>query len=298
LASAWTGADLVVANGLVKSCPRGSTSCWTGLGLYAPKANRWTALTLPKQLDGLVVAAVSWTGRDIVVAAVDTAAFGTSSGRLAMAEYAPATRRWQVITPTVPPRHPPRYLNLAYAGGRLLLWSQWDRVAKTKDGLSDYAGVDVLALGSHGGWRNVTGSWPQELAVSAPTVTADGLLFSPGQIWCGLACIPPPPLNEVGYFANPGTLARKTIPAGPLGRANPAYVWAGNAIMAVDQDVSASGPGVGIRPGDMALFKPTTASWTGLPAVPGHPSLFATPVWTGTELLTLTNDGHLFALIS
>jgi hypothetical protein len=306
LASAWTGEYLAVASGLVKSCPQAgpttaesatsataAIACWTGVALYDPTANRWTALTLPKQLAGLEVSAVAWTGRDIVVAAVDTA-FETNEVRLAVAAYAPATGRWQVITPAVPSRHPPRYLDLAYASGRLLLWSQWARGAKIKNGFTEQAGVDVLAMSSNGTWRNVTGSWPQGHTVSAPVSTGDGLLFSPGQIWCG-GCSAPYAV-EPGYFANPATLARKTIPAGPLGRADPAYVWAGDAIIAVDEGAEVTGPGINIQPGDMALFQPAASRWTGLPVVPGHPSLSVNPVWTGTELLTLTDAGHLLAL--
>ena len=311
-ASVWTGKYLAVANGLVKSCPKpgsaaagapqartsttATSSCWTGVALYDPGANRWTTLTLPKQLDGLEVTAVTWTGRDVVVGAVDAAAFGTSKGRLALAAYDLATRRWQTITPAIPAGHPARYLDLAFAGGRLLLWSQWDRIVTSKNGFSDAAGTDVLAMNARGAWRNVTGRWPQEQTLSTPVLTSDGLLFAPSQVWCGLGCIPPF-ASYPGYFANPVTLARKTIPEGPLGRQSPAYVWAGNAVMAVDQNSTVSGPGLNIRPGDLALYQPTAARWTGLPAMPGDPpSLSATPVWTGTQLLALTDAGRLLAL--
>jgi hypothetical protein len=308
-ASAWTGTYLAVANGLVKACPKAgpaaaakarqaptstaaASSCWTGVALYNPGANRWTALTLPKQLDGLTVSAVTWTGRDVVVGAVDASAFGTSKGRLALAGYDQATRRWKVITPAVPAGHPARYLNLAFAGGRLLLWSQWDRIVTSKNGFGDYAGVDALAMNARGAWRNVTGRWPQEQTLSTPVLTGDGLLFAPSQIWCGLGCIPPPS-NYPGYFANPVTLARKTIPEGPLGQQSPAYIWAGDAIIAVDQNFE--GPG-NVRPDDVEMYQPTAARWTGLPTVPGYPSLSGAPVWTGTELLALTEAGRLLAL--
>jgi hypothetical protein len=290
----WTGRYLAVGNGLVKSCAA-DADCWTGSGLYDPAANRWTRLTPPRQLDGLEVAAVAWTGRDLVVAAVDTAAFGTSSGRLAMAAYAPATKRWTVITPALPPHHPPRYLVLSYAGGRLLLWSQWDRVATTKGGFSDYSGVDVLAMNARGAWRTITGGWPQNQTIATPASTPDGLLFSPGQIWCGVACSPPY-FAEPGYFANVTTLSRKTVPAGPLGGVDPSYIWAGDAIMAINLGASESGAGINIQPGDMALFKPATGRWTGLAAVPGHLALSVLPVWTGSELLALTDAGRLYAL--
>jgi hypothetical protein len=140
-AGVWTGKYLAVANGLVKPCPKtgpataesatstaAATACWTGAALYDPTANRWTALTLPKQLDGLEVSAVAWTGRDIVVAAVDTAAFDTNQGRLAVAAYAPATGRWRVITPAAArwtglpavPDHPSLSVNPVWTGTELL----------------------------------------------------------------------------------------------------------------------------------------------------------------------------------
>jgi hypothetical protein len=247
-----------------------------------------------QQLDGLEVSAVTWTGRDVVVGAVDIAAFGTTKGRLAVAAYALASRRWQVITPAVPRGHPGRFLVLAVAGGRLLLWSQWDRVARDGNGFSDVAGVDALAMISDGSWRNVTGSWPQEQTVSIPITTGDGLLFSSGQqIWCGVGCIPPA-VSKPGYFANPATLARKTIPLGPAGQSYSTWVWTGDAIIGVNQD--AYEVGTNIWPEATGVFAPTTSRWTALPVVPGHPSLSATPVWTGTELLTLTDAGHLLAL--
>ena len=45
------------------------------------------------------------------------------------------------------------------------------------------------------------------------------------------------------------------------------------------------------------MYQPTAARWTVLPAMPGDPpSLSVTPVWTGTQLLALTDAGRLFAL--
>jgi hypothetical protein len=46
-------------------------------------------------------------------------------------------------------------------------------------------GVDVLARDARGGWRNVTGGWPQGRTVPAPVPARAGILISPGQIWCG-----------------------------------------------------------------------------------------------------------------
>jgi len=284
--SAWAGRELLVANGPLRSCAAG---CWTGAALYDPAANRWSALTPPKQLDGLTVDAAAWTGRELVVAAVDG-----NRQRLGVADYDPATRRWQVITPALPRKHPPRMAELVAADGRVILWSLWDRVIPMKGGFSEYAGVDVLAMRQLGTWRNVTGKWPQGQLVASPVFTGTAILISPGQIWCGWYCIPPFTWNP-GYFANPATLARTVIPLGPLGEVNPAFIWTGDAIIAVNLDSEVSGPGISIQLDDMALWDPASRHWTRLPAPPGRPAMSVTPLWTGTELLALADDGHLLS---
>ena len=43
------------------------------------------------------------------------------------------------------------------------------------------------------------------------------------------------------------------------------------------------------------MYAPATKRWTELPATPGHPQITSDPVWTGTELLTLTAKGQLLA---
>ena len=109
-----------------------------------------------------------------------------------------------------------------------------------------------------------------------------------------------------GYFADPATLTRTIIPAGPLGEANPAFVWTGRAIIAVNLDAAIGGRGP-IRPDDMALWDGSAGRWLRLPAPPDYPRLASTgrfipasevapsaaPIWTGTELLALTDTGHL-----
>lgn len=308
--SVWTGHQLFVTNVQAGSCPvvvRGGgaalADCGPQAGLYDPKTDRWSVTRLPGQMDSLEMAAAVWTGRDVILAGVDA-----SHGMLGVAAYDPAADRWQVITPVLPAGHPPRLAAMVATAGRLILWSLWDRVKATKDGFSDTAGVDVLALGRDGTWRNVTGDWPQEQQVTSPVFTGQVILVSPGQVWCGIACIPPYTSNP-GSFADPATLTRTIIPPGPLGEANPAFIWAGRAIIAVDLDAGIGGHGGQgpIRPDDMALWDGSTGRWLRLLAPPGYPRLAATgrfipaseatpcavPVWTGTELLALTDTGQL-----
>lgn len=83
----------------------------------------------------------------------------------------------------------------------------------------------------------------------------------------------PPYSWHPGYFADPATLTRKIIPPGPLGQANPALIWTGRAIIAIDLDASIGGHGSQgpIRPDDMALWDPAADRWLRLPAPPGYP---------------------------
>jgi hypothetical protein len=293
----WTGRYLAVASGNAEPCsgnPAPAPHCWTGLALYDPAVNRWTVLAVPRQFDGLALGAVVWTGHDLIVGAVSPLpATKPDAGRLALAAYSLTTRRWQLITPALPRGHSPGELNLVYDDGRLLLWSLWQDAVKPGTW-----GTDVLAMNARGGWRNVTGSWPQSVAFGL-TATSDGIMVAPGGYWCGDLCSGFGTSGADAYFANPGTLALRRIPAGPLSELSPgsfAFVWAGDAIIAVStvygRDGSTAHP---ILSGDLAMFDPATGRWTTLPATPGHPELTATPVWTGAELLTLTTAGALLA---
>jgi hypothetical protein len=283
--SVWTGRLLFVTNASVP--PNGKAPVGSSAALYDPVTNRWTATPLPQQLADSTQLAATWTGESVVVA-------GAQSGQVSAAALNPATGVWTLLpSPVLAARHPARYLSIVATPDRVILWSLWDRVTPTSDGFGDYAGVDVFALGRDGAWSNVTHGWPQEQNVPSPVYTGSAILVSPGQIWCGTACIPPYSAFP-GYFADPATLHRTVIPQGPLGQTAPAFVWAGRAILAVDLYDQSSGPGGrSTRPGDMAGYDPGTGRWRVLPAPPGYPSPAAAPVWAGTQLLELTNAGHL-----
>jgi hypothetical protein len=290
----WTGRYLAVASGTAEPCPGNpapAPHCWTGLALYSPTANRWTVLAVPRQFDGLPMAAVVWTGHDLIVGAAALSATNPNAGRLAVAAYEPATGRWQLITPVLPRGHAPGALNLVYDDGRLLLWSFWQDAVKPGTW-----GTEVLAMNARGVWRNVTGSWPQGTAFGL-SATSDGIMVAPGGYWCGDLCTGYGTSGADAYFANPATLALTRIPAGPLSELSPgsfSFVWAGGAIIAVST-VSGGLTAHPIMPGDMAMYDPATQRWTELPATPGHPQLTSDSVWTGTELLTLTTKGQLLA---
>ncbi len=292
--TAWTGRQIFVINGGIASCPGGKKVpvCLPTVGLYNPATNRWTTTMLPRALEGLAPSAAVWTGHEVVVAST-----ALNHSRLGVAAYNPATGRWRAITPRLPKGHPIQGASLVAAGGRLILWSLWSKDLETSHSGKLSFGVDVLSrsLGG-GGWRNVTGNWPQNQTVPVPVPAGARILVSPGEFWCG-DC-PGPFIPFDGYFTNPPTLHRSIIPGGPLKEIIPSFVWTGREIIAVNVDGEVSGPhGPQIRPDDMALYNPATRKWTKLAVPPNRPGLDTVPVWADRELLTLTTDGGLLALL-
>ncbi len=208
LASVWTGRALFVVGGLLTRSGESVARVWAGL--YDPAADRWTATALPRALDGLYLTAAVWTGRTIVVAGADAA-----TGRLGVADYDPAARRWRVITPSLPARHPARAVDMVVTSRRLILWSFWDRVTTFRNGFSDRAGVDFFAVGRQGSWHDVTGGWPQNEGFSNPVHAGHAILISPAWTWCGMRCSPP-------SGSGPGLLRRSRHPGPPPHPARPA----------------------------------------------------------------------------
>jgi hypothetical protein len=293
----WTGRQLFVANGLTEKCPAktASAGCQVQAGLYNPVTNRWAETRLPAALDGLSFTGGVWTGRDVIVAGVNF------RGLLAVGAYNPATGRWRMVTPTLPAGHPIQFAYMTVTSSRLILWSLWHRGREHGPGVIRRSGVDVLALSASGTWRDVTGNWPQHQTVNSQEFTGTQILVSPGQLWCGSGCDRPSSVTD-GYFADPSTLARTTIPAGPIGHLGPEYVWTGRAILAVnDTTMGIGGTGgnnhITVGPGLSALFDPGTGHWQGLPHPPGYPHVGnIVPVWGGHELFLLSTGGEMLAL--
>jgi hypothetical protein len=287
-ATVWTGHELFVADGR-SEC--GQSGCATFVDLYSPAANRWTSTRMPKAMTLLAPQAAVWTGRYVIVAALPP----QGGGGLAVAAYAPATGRWQMITPRLPRGHRSQGIAMVATSDRVILWSLWSHITHSKHGGAASSGVDVLATSQAGSWTDITGGWPQGYSVTDPVFTSHGILVSQGQIWCGYCSHPPAVVP--GYFADPTTLHRTTIRPGPLGAVEPSYTWTGQTIIAFDLNDMISGtPNHLIRPDAVALYDPGRKSWHSLPAPPGKSfTLASEPVWTGSELLVLTSSGRLLA---
>jgi hypothetical protein len=286
----WTGRYLFVTNGQEESCLAGKpvAPCLPDAGLYDPVTNRWTLTQLPRVMEGLDPVSVTWTGRVVVLAGLDA-----HHGRLAVAAYDPATGRWQVITPRLPVGHPPTWVYLTEAGGRVILWSGW----LGSNPHADVAGVDVLAFNDAGpnpvgAWRTVTVNWPQAQTFSAAIFTGRSLLITPGSQWCSI-CATDYHIYRA-YFVNPVTLGRTaTVPYDTVGSSGPDYIWAGRTVIGIHFGRGNPVPYLLRHLGD---YDPGTGKWRALPPAPGRAQPDVLPVWTGRELVVVTEQGTTLAL--
>ncbi len=295
--STWTGRQLFVTDGRLPRClsyPPGAPPpvCLPHAGLFDPAANHWSTTPLPRPMYALPSMVTAWTGREVILA-------GVTGGkpRLEVAAYDLAANRWTMITPALPARHSPQYATVVATSTRVIMWVLWNHV-QLKPHPVTHIGVDVLALTRGGTWRRLTASWPQRQSMSMPTFTGTEILVPPSVSRCVTIECPVANLYS-GAFADPVTLYRTLIPLSPIDAFQPPYIWAGDAIIEMNQQWnSASGAGRRILRDEIVGLDPATGRWRQLPAPPGRPFAATTPVWAGTELLFLTIRGALLALHS
>jgi hypothetical protein len=224
----------------------------------------------------------------VVLATLDA-----NRGRLTVGTYNPVTGRWQMITPDLPTGHPPRFVAMAATDNRVILWSGW----AVEGPPNPTVGIDVLAFADDqsslvGPWHNVTGKWPQGLVVSNPVYTGDSILLPPNRQWCSICLTVAHKYN--GYFVNPVTLHRTaTVPGGPLDQDVADFIWTGRTVIAV---ANGRGNPLPFKLTNLADYDPGTRTWRSLAAAPRADQTNSMPVWTGHELLVVTDQGATLAL--
>jgi hypothetical protein len=285
----WTGRQLFVTDGVSPLCtfqpPAASGPiCVPYAGLYDPATNRWSTTRLPKPMYLLagyggdppnLDLSATWTGREVVLAGITY-----KGSKLEVAAYNPATARWHMITPALPAGHVPASAAVVATSAGLLLWVQWESSDSSRDG------VDVMALSTSGRWRDITDGWPQGNAgdIYGGLLAGSRILVAPRVFCSGPDCS-----SYRGAFVDPATLHRSTIPFSPLDPDFPEYVWAGDVIIEVNARAD--------QPRDQTVaFYPAERRWRYLQPAPGHSEAVTAPIWTGTELLLLTERGALLAL--
>jgi hypothetical protein len=283
----WTGHELFVTDGLTTDCAPGvpNATCLPHAGLYNPVTNRWTDTELPFVNRNLLPAAAVWTGRVVVVAVFNS----HSSNTVAVGAYDPATGRWQVENPRLPAGHHPDLIQLVATSNRVVLWSQW--AGKTGSNGLTHSGIDVLAFSDSDAspvapWQNVTGKWPQGVEVGTPVFTGNSILLPPEKQWCSGHCITMIQANK-GFFASQATLCRTaTVPYSPGAALGVSFIWTGRAIIAASRIL--------LRVDHLGVYDPATRTWRTL--APANARATVLPVWTGSELLVVTNQGTTLAL--
>jgi hypothetical protein len=279
----WTGRKVFVFGGVLGPSQHVANCCVAGL--YDPATNRWR-VTGKSPIGPLEEGTAVWTGHKVIVAGVPP----WPPQRLEAASYDPASDKWALIDPPVRSCHPPLGVAMVATHDGVLLWSLWGLGARSPRPLCGQSGVDVFRFES-GGWRDVTGHWPQNQTVDDPVFTGTKILLAPNQIWCGL-CSHPPPFDDHGYQVDPNTLRITRIPHGPLDDLNPQIVWTGSAEISLDFGGYESGPGKPVLPGDIAIWNPRTRKWVRGPRAPTG-TIAAPAVWGGSRLFALAPDGIL-----
>lgn len=282
-ASVWTGRRVFVFGGPTLPGERASDVA----GLYDPATNRWT-VTGRAPVGPFNRPSAVWTGSRVIVAGI---ARGTP--RLQVAAYDPASGRWSALEPPISPRHRPMSLAIVATDHGVLLWSLWATTSKTgPHTFSTSSGVDVFRLGAPGTWTNVTGSWPQQLAVDEPTFTGTRVLLAPSRIWCGPCGLLASDTH--GYLLDPRALRLTSIAPGPLDDLEPQIIWTGAAEISLNAAGEISGPHVSVLPGNIAFWNPATGGWTRGPRAP-RPIGDEPAVWAHRALYALAADGSLLA---
>jgi len=289
--SAWTGRELFLVGGRANPSTDSVVGPWAGL--YDPTANQWSATSLPSPLEGSQQLTAVWTGRVVIVA-------GVRADRIQAAAYDPTARRWTMISPTLPSGHQVVAFSMVATPERVIVWSLWSRSKRlSKTSGVVYSGVDVLALGPDGSWRDVTGSWPQHWVTESPQYGAGRILIPPGQIWCGL-CSHPSGTTDQPSLADAGNLAIRWLPRGPLdqmmGVEAPIWLWNGAAVLAANEASYGPVSEQLYTLSRMAAFDPASDTWYGgLPVPASGPPIAANPLWADRDLLALTRSGALWS---
>jgi hypothetical protein len=214
-----------------------------------------------------------------------------------VAAYDPANRRWKIITPAVPDRHPVQSVALAATAGRVIMWSDWRRyISKVKRTM--VSGVDVLTLDDRDQWDTVTDAWPQHLTVDGPVAGGSQILIPSDTFWCGRCSS----YNgqSAPHLADGRTLSLTPLPAGPprrVGAWAPTWLWNGVTALAANVIDNTETPCcVSLASiSQLAAYDPASRSWHPLPVPPGHPVVAANPIWAGQQLLLLTLTGKLMS---
>ena len=261
-ASVWTGSSWFLWGGSAGA--QGRQRPANG-ALYDPATRTWTSLPAAPVTSYGDAQAYLVSGKVVLVTTSEPA-----SARQVRADvYNPATNEWAALPALhLSKRHASQQVTGVAAGNRIYLQSAWSYAVEHRHGGAIHSGVDGYTL------NPAAGTWtPNSIAPRLGTInyqalwTGSHVLLPDLDTWCGV-CPHPPAMDRSGMSFNPATGTHRKIPHGPVDDLDPTYVYANGLLLAVNTEVTESGPGVDHQPGEAAMWDPATRTWTSLPPAP------------------------------
>lgn len=262
-ACAWTGAEMLIANGDGAGNP-------TPGYRYQPATNTWTAMSTVNEPAQRRDSVFAWTGAELILwGGYDYITSGYAKGD--GARYNPTTNTWTTISSLNAPGA--RYEHAgAWTGTQLVIMgglAPFDPLV-TNDVLGDAYSYDPAM----NGWTSISipNSPPTARGSVAPVWTGTEWI-----IYGGASSYSP----KNGSRYDPSSQNWTPLPdGGPGGRHDPSAVWTGSELLVFGGSV------VTADQDDVWKWNPTTNSWTST-SPPTRPSArnSASAVWTGTEMI-------------
>lgn len=274
-ASVWTGDAWFLWGGTVGTDGRQRLDDGA---LYDPATNTWT--TLPAApVTRYRDAQAFRVGSQVVLV---TTSERSSARELRADVYDPATDAWTALpSHRLTSRHANAFFTGTAAGSVIYLQSDWTYAVEHKHGGTVHSGVDGYTLDP------AAGTWTANTVAPRPGMTSyqalwngDSVILPALDFWCGI-CPHPPAMDRKGLIFDVAAGTHRTVPHGPADDLDATYAFTDHLLFAVNTTVSESGGGQPPhRPGEAAVWDPTTRVWTSLPRAPhysyGDPVVVAT----------------------
>lgn len=198
--------------------------------------------------------------------------------------YDPAHNRWRPIAPSPPLGGSLVAQHVVWAGGRLLVWSDWERVRRQGNRTETTGGSDAWSYDPEADrWAVLPPTAGQPaLGGSRLVWTGQEVLSVNGRPYSGPAVVESPG----GRYAPAGNRWRR-MAKGPLDTAaQPTALWTGSALFLWNGNSELSGPDRrGYRSGDGAAWDADRDRWVRLPPSPWGGLALNAAVWTGRAAL-------------
>lgn len=282
-AAVWTGSEVLIWGGYDIGAPPFRVAA-TGAA-YDPNTNSWRTLP-PSPLSARANMQAVWTGDAMLILGGSPAVmtYYDTDGAL----YNATSNTWQAVSAVPKPAgHGIDWVLTTQFGDDLLAWSTWSVTTPNGPGSTSIsAGVDFYSYNEQSATWQTLGPQPAPVPDPLQAIPAGHDVVVRGvSYYCG-PCTGPPPA-EVSAFYDPATNSWTPIASDPIGIVRPQSAWTGDAIVSVGLAAESSSPSQSTSPGDGTAYDPKQQKWYQLPPPPSACQGYASPIWTGRELITI-----------